>query len=131
MRAYSMDLRIRVVAAIDNGNTIEEVGEIFGVGKTFIKDLLKRRREKDSIAALPHAGGASRLIDEQTEQLIREKVKQLVDVTLLELIEYVEKKTKVKVSKPTMSRALKRMGLARKKKYRGNRKKRAIKSTLL
>ncbi len=131
MRAYSMDLKIRVVAAIDNGNTIEEVAEIFGVGKTFIKDLLKRRREKDSIAPLPHGGGASRLIDEETEQIIRGKVKQLVDVTLLELIEYVEKKAKVKVSKPTMSRALKRKGLARKKKYQGSRKKRAIKSALL
>jgi hypothetical protein len=38
MRAYSLDLRQKVVAAYNRGhNTIEEIAAIFSVGPTFVK----------------------------------------------------------------------------------------------
>src|ERR1700752_2330298 len=58
MKAYSMDLRERVVAARDEGvDTREEIAERFGVSVRWIRDLLRRRRETGSIAPRPRGGG--------------------------------------------------------------------------
>src|ERR1044071_9643775 len=116
MRPYSIDLRIRIVEAKDRGDSISEIAETFNVGKTFIKNLLRRRKETGQIEPLPHGGGASRLIDEELEQLIKEKVAEKIDIALEELCEYVKRKGKVEVSIPTMSRTLERLNLPRKKK---------------
>ena len=41
MRAYSLDLRQKVVAAVERGDsTVEEVATAFGVGQTFVKKML-------------------------------------------------------------------------------------------
>ena len=46
MRAYSLDLRQKVVAAVERGDsTIEEVASAFGVGQTFVKKMLRQHRE--------------------------------------------------------------------------------------
>ncbi|MEW6733123.1 MAG: transposase [Acidobacteriota bacterium] len=115
MRPYSIDLRIRIVEAKDRGDSISEIAEIFNVGKTLIKNLLRRRRETGQIEPLPHGGGASRLITEEAEQIIKEKVAQHNDITLEELCEYVKKKSKIEASLATMSRTLERLNLPRKK----------------
>src|SRR5688500_20121165 len=58
MEAYSIDLRERVVAAVDEAvETRAEIAERFGVSTSFIRKLLRRRRETGSIAPKPHAGG--------------------------------------------------------------------------
>ena len=41
MRAYPLDLRQKVVAAVERGDsTIEEAATTFGVGQTFVKQML-------------------------------------------------------------------------------------------
>jgi transposase-like protein len=46
MRAYSLDLRQKVVAAVERGDsTIEEVAASFGVGLTFVKKMLRQHRK--------------------------------------------------------------------------------------
>lgn len=50
-RAYSMDLRKRVVAARDAGQKTAEVAQRFGVSPAWVRRLLQRRRQTGNIAA--------------------------------------------------------------------------------
>jgi transposase len=45
MKAYSQDLRQRVVRAVDEGRTRAEIVQLFGVSLATIKRYLKQRRE--------------------------------------------------------------------------------------
>ena len=118
MKTYSIDLRERIVEAVDNKEgTLREIAETFKVNKSFIDKLLKQRRETGSIEALPHGGGPSRLIDVEKEVLIGNYVLENIDATLDEICDYLAKKAKLRVSVPTMFRALQRLNLPRKKKH--------------
>ncbi len=58
MRAYSVDLRERVVRACDEGElTRPEVAEAMGVSLSFVTKLLRRRARTGSVAPKPRAGG--------------------------------------------------------------------------
>ena len=58
MRPYSMDLRERVVAAVDEGEGSQrEIARLFRVSVSFVSRLLQRRRQKDTLAPKPHGGG--------------------------------------------------------------------------
>lgn len=46
MNAYSKDLRLKTLAAIDRGIPRKEVSELFGVSRSTIKRWLKRRRRR-------------------------------------------------------------------------------------
>lgn len=49
MRAYSLDLRERVVASYEKGTgTIAEIAARFSVGETFLKKMLRQKRETGS-----------------------------------------------------------------------------------
>jgi transposase len=45
MNAYSRDLRLKTLAAIDRGIPRMEVQDLFGVSRSTIKRWLKRRRQ--------------------------------------------------------------------------------------
>lgn len=110
-----MDLRKRVVQAVDSKEgTHKEIAKTFRVSKAFLEKLLKQRRESGSIEALPH-GGQVPLLDESKESLIANRVEGDNDATLEELCEYLENKTKLRVSISTMCRVLQRLELRRKK----------------
>jgi transposase len=49
MRAYSKDLRLRVLAAVDRGMPRKEVAKLFGVSSPSIKRWLKLRRERGGV----------------------------------------------------------------------------------
>ena len=59
MKAYSEDLRERVVAAVDDGRRREEVARLFRVALPTIKRWLKRRRETGSLAPSSRPGAPS------------------------------------------------------------------------
>jgi hypothetical protein len=64
MRAYSLDLREKIIAAYDRkGMTQRELSESFGVSLSFIEKLLRRRRSRGDIACLPHGGGRRRILN--------------------------------------------------------------------
>ena len=112
MKAYSMDLRERVVAACDEGvDTREEIAERFGVSVSWIRDLLKRRRETGSIAALPRGGGRAPAFDEAAAARLREAVRDRDDATLEELA----KAAGVACRASAVHRRSARLGITRKK----------------
>ena len=53
MRAYSMDLRERVLAALDRGTPRKEIARTLGVSEPTIRRYLRLRRETGSVAPKP------------------------------------------------------------------------------
>ena len=116
MKAYSLDLRQRVVAAYEHGKgSIAEVAEQFNVGQTFVKKMLRQKRERGSVAPLAHGGGRQPSLSDKEHRLLRQKVKAQPDVSLSELQEHLESTAQVTVSHPTIHRSLRASGLSRKK----------------
>ena len=117
MKAYSLDLRQRVVAANDKGkSSIAEVAEQFNVGQTFVKKMLRQQREQGSVAPLAHGGGRQPSLSEREHRLLRQKVKERTDISLAELREHLAAKAGLTVSLPTIHRSLRASRLSHKKK---------------
>src|SRR4051794_7307140 len=111
MRAYSMDLRERVVAACDMGDaTREQIADRFSVSISWIRALLRRRRTTGSIPPQPHGGSRAPAFDEAAGARLREAVRADDDATLVELAEAAG----VPCGPSAVHRALERLGITRK-----------------
>src|SRR5436190_7996357 len=115
MRAYSEDLRVRVLAAVDGGLPRAEAARRFGVSLPTIKRYLKLRRETGGLAPRPRPGQPSR----QAAALRAGLLPQLEahpDATLAEHCARWEAATGERVSPATVSRVIARQfGWTRKK----------------
>ena len=120
MKAYSLDLRRRVLSAALRGDrTIPEVAELFGVSMAFVNKMLRLHRAGLDLAPRPHGGGHTPRLGARHHKLLRTAVAANNDATLGELREHLAQRTRVEVSDATVSRALSRLGLPRKKKHEG------------
>src|SRR5262249_61471556 len=64
MRPYSLDLRERIVAAIDRGeHSLRQIAHLFSVNLSFLVRLLQRRRATGSVQPKPHGGGPTPKLD--------------------------------------------------------------------
>ena len=116
MLPYPKELRERVVAAVEQSDyTIAEIANLFGVGATFVKKMLRLHRNKEDLAPR-HGGGRKPLLQEKDLELLRQKVEQQPDVTLEELQALIADQCQVTASVPTICRALQQLNLPRKKK---------------
>jgi len=116
MKTYSLDLRQRIVDAVDQGiGTYREIAELFGVHESFIYKLLRQRRKLGHIAPLPHGGGAHRKLDDKALDLLAGLVKQVPDMTLNELRQQCRKQAKIKVSVSTIWYGLEKRNVTLKK----------------
>ena len=112
MKAYSQDLRERVVRACDEGRgTRQQIADLFGVSTAWIRRLLQRRRLTGSFAARPHAGGPPPKLDEGRRGRLAVLVAEQPDATLEELRDRLG----APVHPSTVCRALARLGLTVKK----------------
>jgi transposase len=117
MKAYSLDLRQRVVRAYEQGTgSLAEVAEQFNVGQTFVKKMLRQKRETGSVAPLAHGGGRQAALSEKEHRLLRRKVKEQPDISLAELQEHLATQAGLTVSVPTIHRHLRAIRLSHKKK---------------
>jgi len=113
---YSIDLRQKIIRACDQKiGSQRHIAELFGVSKSFVEKLLRRRRTTGQTAALPHGGGRKPVCDAPALALLRKLVKDHNDATLGELCQMLSRQRGVNISVPTMSRLLKREGLPVKK----------------
>ena len=116
MKPYSLDLRERVVAAVEAGEMSRQcVAKVFGVSYYWIKKLFRQKRERGSIVPLPHGGGQKPQLNEERLQALRREVTRHPDATLKEFCNRVRGVDGAPVSVPTMSRTLKKLGFTRKK----------------
>jgi transposase len=116
MKAYSLDLRERVVAAYEKGkNTIAEVAAQFSVGETFLKKMLRQKRQTGSLERLPQRAGAKKVLNRTHRLWLAKQIKEQPDATLVELQTSLLEKKKKSVSPATISRELQELRLGRKK----------------
>ncbi|CAA9362609.1 hypothetical protein AVDCRST_MAG84-3596 [uncultured Microcoleus sp.] len=116
MRAYSLDLRERVVAAYEKGEqSIATIAAQFSVGQTFLKKMLRQKRESGSLERLPSRAGAKKLLSEAHRRWLSKQVREKPDATLVELQEDLQTRRKVRISRATVSRELQGLRLPRKK----------------
>jgi len=115
MLPYPKELRTRVVAAVEQGeHSIPEIANLFGVGITFVKKMLRLHRAGQDLAPR-HGGGAKPSLKERERALLRAEVAKRPDVSLGELQQVLARQRKVAVSPSTLSRTLRQLNLPRKK----------------
>ena len=113
---YSLDLRRRVVAAVDAGDgTQEQIAARFSVSLGWVEKLLRQRRRTGHIEPIGHRGGAPRRLDDQAVEAVRATVTAQPDIALEELRLRLRRQARVRVSVSTLWRWVEALGLPRKK----------------
>lgn len=116
-KAYSTDLRRRAVAAYENGEgTLEEVSARFSIGRTSLVDYLKRKRETGDVLPTEYTPGPPTTITTKGLAYIRWTVERKPDIILADICKKYLGRFKKNVSPSMVCRALKKIGLKRKKK---------------
>jgi transposase len=115
-RAYSDDLRARVLAAIDRGGRVYEIAPLFEVSVSYIYKALARRRIYGIATALPKTGRPGRRLDRHLDALAA-FVDEHPDATLAELVDWSVRERGVKVCVATMWATLDALDLSHKKRH--------------
>jgi transposase len=111
---YSLDLRERAVALLDEGASSPEVAEMLNVSDSWVRKMrLRRERLGHLMPGSPPGREPKLTIDDQV--VLCELLDERPDATLEELVEQMAKRRKVRVSISTLSRRLIELGLTRKK----------------
>ena len=118
-RAYSLDLRERVVAALENGESCRSVASRFGVAVSSVVKWSQRLRETGSVAP-GKVGGYRPFVLEPHRAFITECMQQSPHLTVSRLREELAARG-VDVCRDTVWRFLRREGLSFKKKPAGKR----------
>jgi transposase len=115
MPALSQDIRERIVATYEAGNTsIRQLAERFQVSKNAVHQILKLKRETGSLLPKPASGGKpSQLLGKEAEA--RAMVQAHPDYTLAEYCELWRETTGLDIHESTMCRFLQKLRLTRKK----------------
>jgi transposase len=116
MKAYSNDLRRKIVAAYERGHHSQrEIAELFGVSPATVRNFIRRKRERGAPDQLPRGGGAPARIDDAARAELRRLIAASPDATLEEAREHLAREAGVSVGLSAVCRALARLGLPRKK----------------
>lgn len=114
MKPYSVDLRERLLGAIDAGLSQAEASRLFGVGTSTITRWRQQRRDTGSLAPKPRPGRPPVIGPDQADPL-RTQVARHPDATLAEHCTHWASRQGIGVSVATMSRAIRRLGITLKK----------------
>lgn len=115
MRAYSYDLRQRILHAVDQGIPRAEIIRTFEVSRATIKRYLKLRRETGDVKPKAIPGRPPRK-GAVLRAGLPSQLDTSPDATLAEHCRLFETIQGIHVSSATMSRAIRRLGWTRKKK---------------
>src|SRR5262245_63949078 len=90
MVAYSIDLRERVLTAVDAGQeTQEQIAARFLVSSRWIRKLIARRAQTGEIGPEPNSGGRKPLIPGEAADALRDAIAKNPDAPLHELREAI------------------------------------------
>ncbi len=113
MTPYSRDLRQRVVDTIQRGDgSVRQIAKRFLVSVSFVVRLLHRHRATGSVEPGPHGGGNPAVLTPADLERLRELIRRRPDATL----EECRQQLGLSCSTMTIARALRNLGLPRKKK---------------
>lgn len=117
MKPYSSDLCEKIIQAYQLGDSsLRDIAKRFLVSLNFVWLLWQRYLTTGSVEPKPHAGGRVSVMTEERLSILRALVEEQNDATLKELQENFREKTGIMVSTGTISTALKKLKLPRKKK---------------
>jgi transposase len=114
MSSYSVDLRRRIVSAVEGGMSKAQAARTFSVSLSSVKRYVEKTHRGESLAPKKRPGAAPKL-DEKAMKLLKADLKEHPFATLQEHCDYVEVMTGFSVSRSTMCRAIARIGPTRKK----------------
>src|SRR5512142_947474 len=114
MKAYSVDLRAKVLQAVDQGHPREQIIKLLGVSRATIKRYLKQRRETGTVAPKAIPGRPPKKLGPLQAELVAQ-LQAHDDLRLEDQCRLWEQSHGVRVSTSTMSRAIQRVGWTRKK----------------
>jgi transposase len=113
MIPYSQDLRKRILETVQRGDgSLRQIARRFLVSVSFVTRLLRLHRGTGSLEPKPHGGGNPAVLGPEDLERLRGLVGQQPDATLEEL----RQRLGASCSTMTISRALRKLGLPRKKK---------------
>src|SRR3954449_5599990 len=113
MTPYSQDLRQRVLDTVRRGEgSVRQIARRFLVSVSFVTRLLRTHRDTGALEPKPHGGGNPAVLTPEDLERLRELIRQQPDATLEECRSHLG----ASCSLTTISRALSRLGLPRKKK---------------
>jgi transposase len=114
MKAYSEDLRLRIIVAVDGGMSRSAAARVFRVGRATVKRYLALRRETGGLEPRLRRGQpATKTAVLRT--VLPARLAAAPDATLAEHCAWYEQTAGVRISGPTMSRLIARLGWTRKK----------------
>ena len=115
-RAYSGDLRCRVVAAaLEDGQSREAVARRFAVGRSTVYRWVEVAQSEGRLEAKPMRGGPKPTIRAEGEAALRKLVAEDNHRSLTEYRDRLAEAIGVRVHPWTLGRTLRRLGLTRKK----------------
>jgi transposase len=116
MRAYSTDLKERLVRAVAEGQPMREAARRFNVCVNTVKRAVVQARETGSLERKP-IPGYPRRIGPQLEAALRARVEAEPNATVLEHCAWWAEHYGQQLSEATMWRAIRRLGWTHKKKH--------------
>lgn len=113
-RAYSQDLRDRVIAGVEDGLGVTACARLMRVSVSYVSKVLGRKRSTGETAARPLGQGPEPKLAGY-EAALRKQVTAEPDATLEELCGWLRTEHGVEVSVSGLCRTLQRLELPRKK----------------
>jgi transposase len=107
--AYSTDLRKRVLAAVEAGESPDAVAARFMVGRATVYRWLTAARDEGGRAPKPASGGLKPVIQDRVKAALVHMVRESNHLTLSECRDRLAAETGVRVHPCTGSRALRRL----------------------
>ncbi len=115
--SYSGDLRRRVIAAWEaHVGSQRHLTQRFKVSLSFVRNLLRHYRQNGEIEAKQRGGYQKPTIQDEHLSMIKSWVEEKNDLLLSELCDRLAESTGIRVSIPTMHRAVEKLDLHCKKK---------------
>jgi len=121
MRAYSTDLRKKIVESVKQGVPKSETARRFGVHRATVKRYCKQLDEHGTLEPGKAPGKASKL-DEKARKLLLGDLEERPWATHSQRAQFLAAVVGVSVSEATVCRAIKRLSHSRKKDPEGQQK---------
>ena len=114
MKAYSDDIRRRIVRSYQNGEGSQrQLAARFSVSLSFVRDLLRRFHSTGRFEPQPHGGGRTAMMNEETLAVVADLLRANPRATLDELCAQLAGRGHERPSRATMHRALRKMKVRR------------------
>ncbi len=114
MSGYSVDLRRRIVSAVEDGMSKAQAALTFSLSLSSVKRYVNKAERGESLAPKKRPGSAPKL-HEKAMRILAADLEERPYLTLQERSDYIEAITGLCVSRSTMCRAIARIGPTRKK----------------